>query len=37
MSKFIFNKAYAETISNIVKDLNIEPYLNYQEARNSDL
>jgi len=37
MSKYIFNKAYAETVSNIVKQMEIEPYFNYKEAREIDL
>lgn len=34
MSKFIFNKAYAETLTNMVKDLPLQPDLDYLAARN---
>lgn len=29
MSKYIFTKAYAETIQSIVKQLKVEEYFNY--------
>lgn len=37
MFKYIFNKSYAEQISNIVKDIPITPFLDYNAARQMDL